>query len=104
MVAKAVNKEAKSSEDQEHNFTINTKEELKTFLHNIYDKLTDGTAAPIYCLTAINHALSSGDIYSMLDEESKELARNIWLRLKAAGMQVRNPPVLFGIEEEAETA
>jgi uncharacterized protein (DUF608 family) len=84
---------------------IGSNEELKTFLHNIYDKMTDGSAAPIYCLSAINHALTSSNIYEMLDEESKELARNIWLRLKAAGLQLRHPPVLFGIEDgEADAA
>lgn len=78
--------------------------ELKEFLENIRDRMTDGTAAPIYAVSVLNHLLSIDEIYSLLDKDSKEIARDIWLRIKQAGLQVKNPPMLFSPEEESLTA
>ena len=78
--------------------------ELKEFLENIRDRMTDGTAAPIYAVSILNHLLSIEEVYSLLDKDSKEIARDIWLRIKQAGLQVKNPPMLFSPEEEVLTA
>ena len=79
---------------------ITTKEELKTFLLSIRDKMTDHSAAPIYAVSAMNFALNQPSIYQLLDNENKEIARDIWLRIKQSGMQLRNPPMLFQPEED----
>lgn len=79
---------------------ISTKAELKTFLLNVRDKMAEGAAAAIYSLSAMNFVLNLPDIHGMLDNENKELARDIWLRLKQAGVQLRNPPMLFTAEED----
>ena len=79
---------------------ISTKEDLKTFLQSVRDKLADSSAAAIYALGAVNHILSLPQIYDLLDNENKEIARDIWLRIRQSGMQVKNPPLLFKPEEE----
>ncbi|MFM1847820.1 MAG: hypothetical protein RL417_1294 [Pseudomonadota bacterium] len=79
---------------------ISSKAELKTFLLNVRDKMADGAAAAIYSLSAMNFVMNLPDIHGLLDNENKELARDIWLRLKQAGVQLRNPPMLFTPEEE----
>ena len=79
---------------------ISTESELKEFLLNVRDKLTDGSAAPVYVFTALNYVMNLENIYSLLTKENKELARDIWLRLKQAGIQLKTPPLLFGSEEE----
>ena len=81
---------------------ITTVEELKTHLNCIRDKMSEGLAAPIYAVTAMNQLLNEPVIYKLLTEETKELARDIWLRLKHAGLQLRNPPILFGMEANTE--
>ncbi len=78
---------------------IATKVDLKGFLMGIRDKMTDGSAAPIYVMTAMNHLLNSPDIFALIDNENKEIARDIWLRLKQSGMQIRAPGMLFGPDE-----
>ena len=93
-------KVGKTSSTSEPLVEIQTKEELKTYLLAIRDKLRDSIAAPVYALTAINHALNLPNIYDLLDGENKELARDIWLRIRQSGMQVKNPPLLFKAEEE----
>jgi hypothetical protein len=78
---------------------ISSKAELKTFLNSIRDKVTEGVAAPIYAMSAMNFVLTIPDIYSLLDNENKEIARDIWLRLKQSGLQIRMPGLLFGADE-----
>ena len=79
---------------------ITSKEELKTFLQRVKDKMEDSQAAPLYAATAMNHVLNLSNISDLLDNENRELARDVWLRIKQAGMQVRNPPILFKPEED----
>jgi len=83
---------------------VSTKAELKTFLLNIRDKMAEGVAPGINSLSAMNFVMNLPDIHGLLDNENKELARDIWLRLKQAGFQLRNPPMLFTAEEEDLTA
>lgn len=80
---------------------ISSTQELKDFLLHIQDKISDEVAAPIYSLAAINHILNLPSIYSILDNECKELARDIWLRIRQSGLQLRTPPMLFDPEEES---
>lgn len=79
---------------------ISSKADLKTFLLNVRDKMAENAAPPIYAVSAVNHALQLPDIYNLLDNDNKEIARDIWLRLKQSGLQLRNPPMLFGADEE----
>lgn len=83
---------------------ISTKEELKAFLVSLRDKMTEQTAAPVYAMGALNHVLNLPSIYSILDKDNKEIARDIWLRLKQSGVHLRNPPLLFGVDEDGLSA
>ena len=73
--------------------------DLKAFLQSVRDKMTEEVAAPIYVVSLVNYVLSTPEISQHLNDENKEIARDLWLRLKQAGMQVRNPPMLFGPAE-----
>ncbi len=83
---------------------ISSKTELKSFLQLIKERMDEESAAPIYVVTAMNHALNTPDVYQFLDPENKELARDIWLRVVQSGLHVRVPPLLFSAEEEASLA
>lgn len=78
---------------------IKTKPQLKSFLNSIRDKMGDNSAAPIYAMSAMNHVLTHSAVYDLLDNENKEIARDIWLRIKQSGLQVRMPGLLFSTEE-----
>ena len=80
--------------------TISTKADLKKFLQDVRDKMTDGSAPPVYALTAMNYVLNLHDIYNFLSDQSKELARDIWLRLRQSGVKLKNPPLLFDPTED----
>lgn len=80
---------------------ISSKTELKTFLNLIKERMDDESAAPIYVVSAMNYALNTPEIYDFLDQDNKELARDIWLRIVQTGLHVRVPSMLFSAEEEA---
>lgn len=82
---------------------ITSRESLRTFLLSIRDKMAEEQAAAVYAMAAMNYVMSLPDIYTLLDNENKETARDIWLRLKQSGLQLRNPVLLFGNEEPAGT-
>jgi hypothetical protein len=84
-----------ASPEVEGGAKIGTSAELKSFLSNMLDKIKEDAAPAIYIASAMNQVLNMPDIYTLLDNETRELARDIWLRLKASGFQVKNPPVLF---------
>lgn len=90
--------------DADANLSITTKDELKSFLVTLRDKMTEQTAAPIYAISALNYVLNLPSIYTLLDNETKEIARDIWLRLKQSGAHLRNPPLLFGDDEDGLSA
>ena len=102
MVAKKESKaKAKSpAEDIDSFGKISTAADLKTFLRALLDKMKEESAAPIYIVGAMNYVLNLPEIYQCLDNENRELARDVWLRLKQSGLQVRNPPLLFGGEAD----
>ena len=79
---------------------IASKADLEAFLLNVRDKMDEEAAPPIYALSAMNYVMSLPEVYAWFDNETKEIARDIWLRLKQAGFQLRNPPMLFGESED----
>ena len=80
---------------------LSNKAELNAFLNAVRDKLADDAAAPVHALAAMHFLLRQPGVYEWLDHENKEIARDIWLRLKKAGMQLRCPPMLFSEEEQS---
>ena len=93
-----IEKKIMSSNSLQVEEIVNT-EDLKNFLLNIKDKISEDSNNSIYALTALNYALNLPTINIILNSETKELARDIWLNLKAGGVQLKNPPLLFQEEE-----
>ena len=79
---------------------IANESDLKAFLLSIRDKMAEELAAPIFAVSALNHILTSTEFNIYLNDENKEIARDIWLRVRQSGFQVRNPPMLFGNVED----
>jgi hypothetical protein len=90
---------SKKSTEEKAKAEITSKAKLKEYLLNIRDKMTEGVSAPIYSLTAMNYVLNLPKIYTLLDEANKEIARDIWLRIKQAGFKIKNPSLLFAEDE-----
>ncbi len=80
--------------------TISNSQELNSFLQIVKDKLTEDQGAPVHAVSAMNYVMNLSGVDSMLNAENKELARDIWLRIKQSGFQLRTPPMLFGEDED----
>ncbi len=80
------------------------KSELKSYLQKIKDRLSDKTIAPVHALAGMKWVLGQPEIYELLDKDNKELARDVWLRIRQTGFHVKNPPLLFSADEEDLTS
>lgn len=96
-----IKKEAKEALEESAETTILvgsdilTTDDLKKFLTTVRDRLSDGSGAPVYALGAMSHVLTLNNIYQIMNEENREISRDIWLRLKQSGLHVKSPPMLF---------
>jgi hypothetical protein len=79
---------------------LKDRKDLNAYLLRIKDRLTDKTLAPVHALSAMKWVLSQPNIYALLNADNKELARDVWLRVRQSGVQVKNPPLLFSADEE----
>ncbi|RMG39757.1 MAG: hypothetical protein D6719_12570 [Candidatus Dadabacteria bacterium] len=94
----AETKKADKAEKQIEGFS--TKADLKAFLMDVRDKMTDGSAPPVYAVTAMNFVMNQPNIYELLDKTNKEICRDIWLRIAQAGFHLKAPPMLFSADEQ----
>ncbi len=97
---KKTSKAKTKTESEEFNAAmITSKTDLKNFLLSIKDKLGVRSAPPIHAVTAMQHVFNLPGIYDLLDKSNRELAREVWIKLKHSGLQLKNPPLLFSAEE-----
>ena len=96
----ASKKETKTKKATAEEFgKITTSADLKIFLQTILDKMKDENTAAIYAVSAMNYVLNIPQVYELLSNENRELARDIWLRIKQSGIHLKNPPLLFSEDE-----
>lgn len=75
---------------------IGTKADLKAFITEVHDKMLKEQAAPIFAMSAMQQIMSLDNIYDLLDNQSKEILQEIWVKLQQSGFHLRKPPLLFG--------
>ncbi|MBL7661701.1 hypothetical protein JNK13_03005 [bacterium] len=73
-----------------------TKDEIKTYLTEIETQLTGNQLPSIHALLALDGVFRLPNAHEMLDEEVKTHAKNVWNKVKAAGLHLEDPPILFG--------
>ncbi len=84
-----------------------TKDQIKSYLVDIESKVINAEGAHMHSVIALNQILRLPNIESVMDKELKEQMRDLWVKLKSHGIQLSDPPLLFGLpsdftaEEEA---
>lgn len=78
---------------------ITSKADLKAFITEVHDKMLKDQAAPIFAMAAMQQVMSLENIYDLLDNQSKEILQEIWVKLTQSGFHLRKPPLLFGESE-----
>ncbi|MEI6517978.1 MAG: hypothetical protein WCN89_04715 [bacterium] len=95
-------KESKNKEcgepmkDTKESVQLTNKAELREFITDVRDRLLKDQAAPIFAMAAMQQVMNLDDIYDLLDNQSKEILQEIWVKLSQAGFHLRKPPLLFG--------
>lgn len=78
-----------------------TKQEVKGFLADISEhvkeeqgKVSQGNY--LHSMLALNELLAQPNAEKLFDDNLKSQAREIWLKFKASGAELNDPPLLFG--------
>lgn len=78
-----------------------TREEVFNFLNDVSRQLEESQIPPVHTMLALNTMFRAADAKKIFDDELKEKARALWLRIKATGVQVIDPPILFEADLDA---
>jgi len=78
---------------------IRTKKELAEFLEKIAENVIDQDKSYIHSMLALDRVFRQPNAEKLLDENLKEQARDLWLQIKSTGIQITDPPILFGIPD-----
>ena len=76
-----------------------TKKQVKAYLADIEKKVINREGADMASLVAINDLLSLPNAEQLLDTELRTQIKDLWIKLKSGGIQVDDPPLLFGLPE-----
>ena len=82
---------------------ITSKTDLRQFLTALKARMEGREIAPVYAFNAMQHIFNLPDVSALLDQENQDLAKAVWLKLKQAGVQLDNPPLLFPDTSDGST-
>lgn len=94
--------EQDSSKQSSESAKTYSKKELKAYIADLEERVVNTSGAHLHSLVAINEILRSPGVDSVLDEGMKGQLKDLWIKLSSAGIQLTNPPLLFGLPEGFE--
>ena len=77
-----------------------TRADVQAVLDSIAAHVVDGTIPPMHSMVMLNTVIGQTNAESLFDEELKTQARDLWTNLKASGLELIDPPLLFGNHRE----
>lgn len=88
------------SEEKIHNGQgkerLYTKQEIENFVAEISRQVVGSSTAYMHAMLALNHILRQSNAEEFLDHDVKEQIKDLWIKLKSMGLQLNDPPILFG--------
>lgn len=75
--------------------TITTREELQKTLEAIARSVVGTHSTYMHSMILLDHLLRLPDARKLFDDDLKEQARDLWLKVKSTGLQLNDPPILF---------
>lgn len=76
-----------------------TKQEVESFVAEISRQIVGSTTGYMHAMLALNHILRQPNASEFLDHDVKEQVKDLWVKLKSMGLQLNDPPILFGTPE-----
>ncbi len=74
-----------------------TEKEVVDFLTDIELKLTESDTTSVHSLIALNQLLRADNAADIFQGEVKDRAKDVWMKIKSRGLDLVDPPLLFGI-------
>jgi hypothetical protein len=74
-----------------------TEQETKDFLAEIEKRLVARDGSELAAMVALNQILKAPNAFQLLQGDLKEQIKDLWLKLKASGLTLEDPPILFGL-------
>ena len=74
-----------------------TRAEVQGILDEIAKKFVASGSAYMHSMLLLNHILRLPNAAELFDDGLKEQARDLWLKVKSTGLQLTDPPLLFGL-------
>ncbi len=87
--------EAETKEKPAELPAITTREELQQTLESIARSVVGSHSTYMHSMILLDHLLRLPNAREIFDEDSKEQARDLWLKIKSTGLQLNDPPLLF---------
>jgi hypothetical protein len=91
---------SKKNKTSDNKTDVISREMLAEYISEIAEKTLLEDESKLHSVIAFNQILSDQEKISLLDEEMKDQLKDIWSRIKAAGIQLVDPPLLFGLPED----
>ncbi len=76
-----------------------SRDEIKTFLDEISSMVAAGSVPTFHTMLALNSLLNLPEAKALFDQELIKQAKEIWANIKLSGVQLVDPPLLFGETE-----
>ena len=76
-----------------------SRESLNEYIQDIAQRASKPDESRLHCAIAINQILSNATNVNLMDEENKATLKEVWQKLKSEGIQLEDPPFLFGLPE-----
>lgn len=73
-----------------------TREAIVELLGELSKRVIESDRCSVHCMLALNHILTHADFERVLDDDLRQQVKDIWLKLKATGIVLADPPVVFG--------
>lgn len=75
-----------------------TKKEVKAYLAELTEKLSEEELPHLHTLVALDRVFRLPNAREIFDEELTGQAKQLWNQLKSSGIDLADPPLLFGTE------
>ena len=76
-----------------------SKEEIEAYVSELEKNISESNNLVMHSLLAVNHILRLPNAPELLTDDLKERVKELWAKVKVAGLQLNEPPLLFGVPE-----
>lgn len=81
---------------------VYTRAEVQEVLDEIAKRFVASGSAYMHSMLLLNHILRLPNASEIFDDGLKDQAKDLWLKVKSTGLQLTDPPLLFGMPPKVD--